>query len=118
MYTIHEIANLLIALVREQKFVEAYEQLYADGAVSIDPNYADKPPLKGLANLVEREKQFLSRTEIHRVNISEPVIVGNYFTISLSMDFTINGQGKKELEELCVYKVENGKIISQQFFMD
>jgi hypothetical protein len=117
MDTIHEIANLLIALVREQKFVEAYEQLYADDAISIDPNYADQPPLKGLANLVEREKQFLSRTEIHKINISGPIIAGNYFTISLSMDFTLTGQGRKELEELCVYKVENGKIISQHFFM-
>jgi hypothetical protein len=92
--------------------------LYADDAVSIDPNYADKPPLKGLANLVEREKQFLSRTEIHKINVSEPIIAGNYFTISLSMDFTVTGMGRKVLEELCVYTVDNGKIISQQFFMD
>jgi hypothetical protein len=97
MYTIHEIANRLTALLGEQKFVEAYEQLFADDAESIDPNYASQPPLRGLANLIEREKQFLSRTIIHQIKVSEPIIAGNYFTIGLSMDFDITGQGRKEM---------------------
>jgi hypothetical protein len=117
MYTIHEIANGLTELVSEQKFVEAYEQLYAEDAQSIDPLHANEPPLKDLAELIAREKDFLSRTEIHKISLSEPVIAGNYFTVSLSMDFTSAGQERKEMAELCVYKVKDGKIISQQFFI-
>jgi hypothetical protein len=33
------------------------------------------------------------------------------------MNFTVKGQGDKQVEEVCVYKVENGKIVSQQFFI-
>jgi hypothetical protein len=117
MYTIHEITNRLTELVSEQKFVEAYEQLYADDAESIDPLNTEQSSLRGLTNLLKREKDFLSRTEIHKITLSEPLIAGSYFTISLSIDFTIAGQGKMEIEELCIYKVKDGKIISQQFFI-
>ncbi|HEY4197821.1 MAG TPA: nuclear transport factor 2 family protein [Mucilaginibacter sp.] len=117
MYTIHEIANRLTELVREQKFVEAYEQLYADDAESIDPLNKEQASLKGLTKLVEREKDFLSRTDIHKITLSEPLVADNYFAVGLSMDFTIKDQGKMQVEELCVYKVKDGKIISQQFFI-
>ena len=104
MYTIHEIANGLTELVSEQKFVEAYEKLFANDAVSIDPRNKEQSSLKGLENLVAREKDFLSRTEIHQITVSQPIVAGSYFTLSLHMDFTIAGQGKMLLDELCVYK--------------
>lgn len=117
MYTTHEIANRLTELLGEQKFVQAYEELFIEDAVSIDPIYADNPPLKGLKNLVNREKQFLSRANIHQISLSEPLVSGSYFTVSLSMDFSTADQGRKQLTELCIYKVADGKIISQQFFI-
>jgi len=116
MNSIHEIANRLIGLCTKLEFVEAYEELYAEDAVSIDPNYKNEP-FKGLANLIERERKFLSAVEIHDIKLSEPVYAGSYFSVILSMDFTVNSQDRKMLEELCVYKVENGKIVSQQFFI-
>ena len=116
MNTINEIANRLIALCTKLEFVEAYTELYAEDAVSIDPNYKNEP-FKGLGNLIDREKQFLLRVEIHEIKISEPIYAGSYFSVVLSMDFTVNGQDRKMLEEICVYKIEMGKIVSQQFFM-
>jgi len=116
MITIPEIANRLASLCNELKFVEAYTELYADNAVSIDPNYKNEP-FTGLHNLVEREKQFLANVEIHDIKLSDAIFAGNYFSIVLSMHFTIKGQGTKMIEEICVYKVENGKIVSQQFFI-
>jgi hypothetical protein len=117
MYTIYEIANRLTELLNGQRFIEAYQQLFAEDAESIDPLNTGQSPLKGLANLLEREKDFLSRTEIHKISVSEPIVASSYFTIGLYMDFNIAGQGKMEVEELCVYKVNDGKIISQQFFI-
>jgi hypothetical protein len=117
MYTIHEIANRLTELVSEQKFVEAYVQLYADDAESIDPLNTDQQELKSLQVLVEREESFLSRTTIHKINVSEPLIAGSYFTVNLTMDFTVTGLERRTIEELCVYKVKDGKIILQQFFI-
>jgi hypothetical protein len=116
MNTIPEIANRLASLCNELKFVEAYTELYADNAVSIDPNLKNVP-LTGLHNLIEREEQFLANVEIHDIKVSEAIFAGSYFSVIFSMNFTVKGQGNKMIEEICVYKVENGKIVSQQFFI-
>ncbi len=116
MNDIKAIAGRLKSLCSEFKFVEAYSELFADYAVSIDPFYEDKP-LTGLENLIQREKQFLVFSEIHTTRISEPTIAGNYFTVNMLLDFTIKKKERKLIEELAVYKVDNGKIVSQQFFI-
>ncbi|MBB6112622.1 nuclear transport factor 2 family protein [Mucilaginibacter lappiensis] len=116
MNTLPEIANRLASLCNELKFVEAYTELYADNAVSIDPQNKNEPII-GLHNLIEREKQFLANVEIIDIKVSEAIFAGSYFSLIFSMHFTIKGQGEKLVEEVCIYKVENGKIISQQFFI-
>jgi hypothetical protein len=116
MNTVPEIANRLASLCNELKFVEAYTELFADDAVSIDPNNKNEP-ITGLHNLIEYENQFLARVEIHSINVSEAIFAGSYFSLVFSMNFTVKGVGDKQVEEICVYKVENGKIVSQQFFI-
>jgi hypothetical protein len=54
---------------------------------------------------------------VHNTRVSEPTIAGNYFTVNMSLDFTIKRKERKLIEELAVYKVDNGKIVSQQFFI-
>jgi len=117
MKTITEIAQRLVTLLNQQQFVQAYQELFNENAESIDPIYHDQPTLKRLTQLIEREEAFLSKTDIHSINVSEPLFAGNYVTINLSMTFTSAGQERKKIEELCVYKVEAGKIICQQFFI-
>jgi hypothetical protein len=116
MNTIVEIASRLSALCNERKFVDAYTELFSEHAESVDPIYKNEP-LKGLTNLIEREIKFLASSEIHDIKVSEPNFAGNYFSVVISMDFTAKGRERMRIEELGVYKVENGKIVSQQFFI-
>ncbi len=116
MNTVPEIATRLSSLCNELKFIEAYTELFSEHAESIDPVYKNEP-LKGLANLIEREMKFLASSEIHDIKVSEPSFAGNYFSVVISIDFTASGRERRKMEELCVYKVENGKIVSQQFFI-
>jgi hypothetical protein len=116
MKTITSISQNLIELLRKLEFVKAYNDLFSEEAESIDPISPRPGPLKGLSKLIEVEKQFLSRAEIHSIDISEAIHAGNYFTIRLFMIFSIDSN-KRNIDELCVYKVDQGKIISQQFFL-
>ena len=61
--------------------------------------------------------QFLAKAEIHSISLSEPIISGSYFTVKLNMSFTHADRGEVNMEELCVYHVKGGKIVSQQFFI-
>ncbi|TWI96686.1 hypothetical protein JN11_03798 [Mucilaginibacter frigoritolerans] len=116
MNSIVEIANRLSSLCTEHKFVEAYSSLFSEHAVSTDPIYKNEP-LTGLSALIEREKNFLEANKVNKVRLSEPIFAGSYFSVVLAMGFTSADQTERALEELCVYKVENGKIVSQQFFI-
>jgi len=116
MKTITAISQNLIELLRNLEFVKAYNDLFSEDAESIDPINPRPEPLRGLSKLIELEKQFLSRAEIHSVDISDAIHAGDYFTIRLFMIFSIDGN-ERNIDELCVYKVSEGKIISQQFFV-
>jgi hypothetical protein len=53
------------------------------------------------------EKQFLSKAKTNFIDISEVIHAGSYFTIRLFMEFSIDSKENN---------VDEGKIISQQFF--
>jgi len=54
--------------------------------------------------------------EVHGGEISDPIVAGNYFSISMKNDITFKGMGRQKIEEVCVYEVQNGKVVTEQFF--
>jgi hypothetical protein len=71
----------------------------------------------GLAAIQERERQFMdSVEEMHGIVIDEPVMAGNFFTVSMALDTKFKGRGRVNMEELCVYEIDRGKIVCEQFF--
>jgi hypothetical protein len=116
MNPILKIATRLASLCSELKFIEVYIELYAGHAISIDPNNNNEP-IGGLDQLIEYEKRFLANVDIHEINVSKAIVAGSYFSLVFSMRFTVKRQASKMVEEICVYKVEHGKIVSQQFFI-
>jgi hypothetical protein len=118
--TTQEIANRLAALCREEKYEQAQKELFADDAISIEPEASNgfEKETKGLAAIIEKGKKFESMVEkSHEVTISEPIIAGNAIAFILTMDMTMKGQKRMKMSELCVYQLKNGKIVSEQFFM-
>ena len=52
---------------------------------------------------------------MHALSVSEPLVAENSFACTMSIDVTMKGQGRMNMSELCVYLVQDGKIISEQF---
>jgi hypothetical protein len=44
-------------------------------------------------------------------------VAGNAIAFKLIMDVTMKERSRETWEELCVYVVKEGKIISEQFFL-
>jgi hypothetical protein len=116
--TTQEVANRFVALAREGKIENILKELFAGNAVSIEPDNTMGPKqVDGLPAIIEKGKMFDSMVEEwHGSKISDPLIGGKYFSISWWIDTTMKGRGRSQMEEICVYKVENGKIVSEQFF--
>jgi ketosteroid isomerase-like protein len=116
----NEIALRLVALCREGQWKTAQQELFADDAVSIEP-YATpgfEKETKGKAAIAEKGDRFEAMVEtMHACTVSDPLVAGNSFACTMTMDVTMKGQPRMQMAELCVYAVKDGKVVSEQFFM-
>jgi len=114
--TTQQVANRLVELCRIGQIQQAQEELYGKNMVSIEPKGAPIEKAEGLHAVVEKGKQFASMIEErHGGSITDPIVAGNHFSMGMTLDATMKGRGRVLLEEICIYKVENGKIIFEQF---
>ena len=114
------VATRLAELCRQGKFEAAQKELFAENAVSIEPRATPDFPkeTKGLRAIIEKGHKFESMVEqFHGCSTSAPLVTGNAIALALTMDVTMKGRGRVQLEELCAYEVKDGKIVSEQFFM-
>ena len=117
--TTKEIAKKLKKYCDKGEFEEALKQLFAEDAVSIEPMATDdfEKETHGLKALLEKSQKWSDMvSEVHSMEISDPIVAGNSFAMTMKMDVTTN-KGRMDMTELCIYNVKNGKIISEQFFM-
>ena len=118
--TTQEIADRLVELCRKNDFQTAQKELFSEDAVSIEPEASAgfEKETKGLKAIQEKGKRFSTMVEeVHGNKVSDPLVAGNSIALSLNMDTTMKEQGRSNMAEICVYKVEDGKIISEEFFM-
>lgn len=117
-YTPHEVAARFNELAKQEKWFEIQEELFADDVKSIEP--ANSPYLKnaeGKEAVRKKAEAFVSKIEAaHRMHTTDPVVAGNYFAVGREKDLTVNGFGRIQINEIMMYEVKDGKIISEQFF--
>ncbi|HZY79363.1 MAG TPA: SnoaL-like domain-containing protein [Cyclobacteriaceae bacterium] len=115
--TTKQVATRLVELCRQGKIMEAQKELYGESIVSIEPEKAPVRSAKGLKAVTEKGVQFAAMIEQHHGgNISDPIVYGNHFSIGWAMDVTMKGAGRMNMEEICVYEVNDGKIVHEQFY--
>jgi len=118
--TTKEIAKKLKKLCDKGDFEGAHRELYAKDAVSIEPEASQgfEKETHGLDAIIEKGKKWNNMvSEVHGIEVSEPMVAGNTFAVTMRMDTTMKDKKRMDMTELCVYHVKDGKIISEQFFM-
>jgi ketosteroid isomerase-like protein len=118
--TTKEIAKRLKKLCDKGDWEGAHRELYAKDAVSIEPEASGgfEKESHGLDAIIEKGKKWESMvSEVHEIEVSDPMIAGNTFAVTMRMDMTMKDKKRSDMTELCVYHVKDGKIISEQFFM-
>jgi hypothetical protein len=117
--TTQEVADTLVSLCKEGKFHEAVDTLYADDVVSVE---AFAPPgqsreMKGLDNVKGKGEWWAANHEVHAATVEGPLVAGSHFSATFKMDVTFKPENRRfKMEEIAVYKVENGKVVYEEFF--
>ena len=115
--TTQEVANRLVEICREGAWQKAYEELYSSNCESIEPAGAPWPHAKGMAEIAKKGEMFNEMVEeMHGGSISDPLVAGDFFTLTMEMDVTYKGAPRSKSSEVCVYEVQDGKIVKEQFF--
>ena len=116
--TTQEVAARFKDLAREEKWFEIQDEFFADIVRSIDPpnspyfGYAEgKSPVR------KKGEDFVKRIEaVHRAYTTEPIVSGNHFAAGREIDITVRGFGRIQINQIMLYEVKDGQIVSEQFF--
>jgi ketosteroid isomerase-like protein len=120
--SVEYVAQRLVDLCREGHFEQAQNELYAQDAVSIEPE--GLPPgslgsVSGLQAIRDKGRQFQERIKtVHSNVVSEAIIADNWFSLAMTLDVTMKQHGRVMMSEICVYHVRDDKIVQEQFFYD
>ena len=116
--TTQEVANRLVTLCREGKHEQAVKELYAANIVSVEPEGMPDRMVKGLAAIAEKGAKFQSTVEkINSSFISDPIVAENFFSCTMLMNVQLKGVPVAvDMDEVCVYTVNNGEIVREEFF--
>lgn len=117
--TTQEVANKWAEYCRTGQMDKALEELYSENCVSLEMEGAQGFPqrVEGMKAIIEKGKLWESMVEeFHGLEIEGPIVAGNHFTASMKMDITMKGQPRRNDAEIALFRVENGKIVSEQFF--
>ncbi len=117
--TTQEVADELVKLCEEGKFLEAVESLYSNDIVSVE---AGAPPgrsreSKGLEAVKAKGEWWQANHEVHASTVKGPLVAGSHFAVTFKLDVTFKPENRRfQTEEVAVYKVAGGKIVYEEFF--
>jgi limonene-1,2-epoxide hydrolase len=121
MKTTQDVANRYYELAKQNKRREIVDELYADDIINREPEHAIAMGIptitKGLNSVKAKTKARDELIEtVHSETCSAPVIGGKFFSVALGRDITLKGRPRMNLQEIGVYEVNNGRIVSEQYF--
>ncbi|MDQ2720537.1 MAG: nuclear transport factor 2 family protein [Bacteroidota bacterium] len=116
--TTKEVADQLVKMCRDDKVEEAKVELFTEDTLSIEPVEGFLPKeTKGLKAIQKKAELFIAMVDQFYGNkITDPIVAGDYFSVGWTTDLQMKGQQRQTNSEICLYKVKDGKIISEQFF--
>ena len=116
--TTAEVAARFNELAKQEKWFDIQDELFDENVKSIDP---PNSPYFGFAEgkpaVRKKGEDFVKRIQaVHRAYTSEPLISGNHFAVGRETDITVEGHGRIRIDQVMLYEVKDGLIISEQFF--
>lgn len=113
-----DVAKKVVELVRKQAWYEALDTLYDKDIVSVEGFSAGGGPTETRSKEGVRGKidWWINAMEVHSFNASAPFVGHDRFVVQYEADVTDKkSKQRRQLSEVGVYTVENGKIVREEF---
>ncbi len=114
--TVQQIADRLVELCRTGQNDQCYHELFSADAESHEMPGVPDGHAKGRDALLAKSAAWAEDVqEIHKMEVTGPLVYANFFSIGMGIDLTKKDGNRQSEKELCVYEVKDGKIISERF---
>jgi ketosteroid isomerase-like protein len=122
MSTTFEVGQKLAEFVRQCKYMEAVDALYAPNIVSIEATSMPNMPARqvGIAAIRKKAQWWIDNHTTHKAEVTGPFPHGDRFIVFMRTDVTSKTgpfAGKRmTFDEAGLYTVKDGKIVQEEFF--
>jgi len=117
--TTQEVAQALVEFCSKGQFDEAIEGLYSPDIVSVEAGapIGGSREAKGIEAVAAKGKWWAENHEVHSAIVEGPLVAGSHFSVVFKLDATFKPADRRfVLEEVALYKVQDGKIVYEEFF--
>lgn len=112
------VATRFNELAQQEKWFEIQDELFSEDVTSIEPAHANLlPNASGKKEVREKGENWVSKiTAFHGGSTSAPLVAGNHFVVTRRVSIDVKEIGRLDIDQLMMYRVKNGQIVSEQFF--
>jgi hypothetical protein len=113
-----QVGQKVVELVRKQAWHEALDTLYDKDIVSVEARTMDgsSPEARGIKGVREKVDWWLENMQVHSFQANGPFVAHDRFVVQYDADVTDkNSKARRQLSEVGVYTVKNGKIVREEF---
>jgi hypothetical protein len=116
---IDEIADNFVNWRNNDDAARLRAELYSPDIESIEEGFTSEiGRVIGMEGLKKKGQGLKQYFEVHNIKASNPVVADNWFSVKFEIDTTDKKSGNHStLSEIGVYKVEDGKIVKEHYFM-
>ena len=116
--TTQQVATRFNELAQQEKWFEIQDELFADNVRSVEPsNSLYFKDTEGKVAVRKKGEEWVKKIQgVHGTCTTQPVIGGNYFSVGRMVDITVEGFGRIKIDQIMLYEVKDGQIVSEQFF--
>ena len=113
-----QVAEGLVTLCSQGKFIEAGETYWDEDVLSVEPFTGEMAVLRGKAAVRAKGEWWVGAHEVHAVEVQAPYVNGDQFMVRYIMDLTVRQTGQRsKLDEIGLYTVKDGRIVDERFFV-
>ena len=117
--SVTEIANGLVNLCRQGKFMDAINEYYSENIVSVEPFGNEQMPaeMSGIEAIRGKNQWWADNHELHGLEIAGPYCGDDGFALRFKIDLTPKMTGRRNtMEEVGWYTVRDGKVVREEFY--
>lgn len=115
--TNQKIADRLVSLLREGQFNTVYDELFHKDAKHIEPQSEHFAQVNGVEAIKAKDAAMVEHVaEVNSMEVGDAIVASKHIAIPYKLSARLKNDEQLSMDEIIVYEINDGKIISEEFF--